>query len=139
MGEMGQLRKEREWREEKDLRAVGEGEGEEVAEGLGGVAEGGVVLALAGVLGGWDVEGLKGSQLLWVKRGGRRRRRWRRRRWSWSWRGSGRGCGGEGVVLLLLLVVAVERRRRTVMPLLLPFCWFSVNSAEGEADSCVCV
>jgi hypothetical protein len=72
MGEMGQLRKEREWREEKDLRAVGEGEGEEVAEGLGGVAEGGVVLALAGVLGGWDVEGLKGSQLLWVKRGGRR-------------------------------------------------------------------
>jgi len=114
--------------------AVGEGKGEEVAEGLGGVAEGGVVLALAGVLGGWDVEGLKGSQLLWVKRGGRRRR-WRRRRWSWSWRGSGRGCGGEGVVLLLLLVVAVERRRRTVMLLLLPFCWFSVNSAEGEADS----
>jgi len=76
--------------------AVGEGEGEEVAEGLGGVTEGGVVLALARVLGGWDVEGLKGSQLLWVKHGGRRRRRWRRRRWSWSWRGSGRGCGREG-------------------------------------------
>ncbi len=71
--------------------AVGEGKGEEVAEGLGGVAEGGVVLALAGVLGGWDVEGLKGSQLLWVKRGGRRRR-WRRRRW----RGSGREGGREG-------------------------------------------
>lgn len=64
--------------------AVGEGEGEEVAEGLGGVAEGGVVVALAGVFGGGDVEGLQGSQLFWVKRGGRGRR-WRRRRWSWSW------------------------------------------------------
>jgi len=87
--------------------AVGEGEGEEVAEGLGGVAEGGVVLALAGVLGGWDVEGLKGSQLL----------------------GSsvedeeedgddvvgeevGEGVGKREIVLLLLLVAAVERRRR---------------------------
>jgi hypothetical protein len=87
--------------------AVGEGEGEEVAEGLGGVAEGGVVLALAGVLGGWDVEGLKGSQLLGSSVEGEEED------------GDdvvgeevGERVGEREIVLLLLLVAAVERKRR---------------------------
>jgi len=78
-----------------------------VAEGLGGVAEGGVVLALAGVLGGWDVEGLKGSQLLGSSVEGEEED------------GDdvvgeevGEGVGEREIVLLLLLVAAVERRRR---------------------------
>lgn len=41
-----------------------------MAKGLGGVTECDVVVEEvwlgAGVFGGWDVEGLKGSQLLWV-------------------------------------------------------------------------
>jgi hypothetical protein len=79
-----------------------------VAEGLGGVAEGGIVLALAEVLGGWDVEGLKGSQLLGSSVEGEEED------------GDdvvgeevGEGVGErEIVMLLLLLVAAVERRRR---------------------------
>lgn len=50
--------------------AVGKAEGEDVAERLGGVAESGVGGEEgglgAGVFGGWDVERLEGSELLWV-------------------------------------------------------------------------
>lgn len=49
--------------------AVDEAEGEQVAEGSGGVAEGGIVEGglSAWVFGGRDAEGLEGSQLFWVK------------------------------------------------------------------------
>ncbi|KAM2481269.1 hypothetical protein PS1_004794 [Malus domestica] len=51
--------------------AVDEAEGKEVAEGLGGVAAGGVWGedggVCAGVFGGGNVEGLEGSELLWVE------------------------------------------------------------------------
>lgn len=52
--------------------AVGETEGEEVAEGCGRVAGGGrggggVGRLKTGVFGGGNVEGLEGSQLFWVK------------------------------------------------------------------------
>jgi hypothetical protein len=54
----------------------------------------------------------------------------------------GEEVGEREIVLLLLLVATVERRRRRrmrvmlmlMMLLLLQFCWFSVNSTEGEAD-----
>ena len=57
-------------RVERDVvGAVRESEGEEVAEGLGGVAEGGVGVeesTSAWVFRSWDVEGLEGSYLFGV-------------------------------------------------------------------------
>ncbi|PQQ21831.1 hypothetical protein Pyn_19869 [Prunus yedoensis var. nudiflora] len=78
IGAMGQLKNWRDWRVERDLRAVKDKatsseqlatEEKDVAEGLGGVAE--VVLGGGGRVGCrglWrlDVERLEGSELLWV-------------------------------------------------------------------------